>query len=51
VVGFDIGCHEAVITVSAIFFVTSTTVVLIEFVIKSNNVFMTANVKTNHLTV
>jgi len=34
VVGFDIGCHEAIITVSLIFFVTSTTVVLIEFVIK-----------------
>jgi len=34
VVGFDIGCHEAIITVSWIFFVTSTTVVLIEFIIK-----------------
>jgi len=34
VFGFDIGCHEAIITVSWIFFVTSTTVVLTEFVIK-----------------
>jgi len=34
VVGFDIGCHEALITVSWIFFVTSTTVVHIEFDIK-----------------
>jgi len=32
-------------------FVTSTTVVLIEFVIKSYNGFMTANVKTSHLAV
>jgi len=34
VVGFDIGCHLAIITVSWIFFLTSSTVVLIEFVIK-----------------
>jgi len=34
VVGFDTGCHEAIITVSWIFFVTSTTVLLIYFVIK-----------------
>jgi len=34
VVGFDISCHEAIIAVSWIFFVTSTTVVLIEFLIK-----------------
>jgi len=33
VVGFDIGCHEAIITVMNIFRI-STTVVLIEFVIK-----------------
>jgi len=29
VVGFDIGCHEAIITVTLIFFVTSTKVVLL----------------------
>jgi len=50
-VGFDIGCHEAIITVSWIFFVTSTTVALIEIVIKMYNGFMTPNVKTNQLTV
>jgi len=34
VVGFDIGCHKAIITVSWIFFMNSTTVIIIEFVIK-----------------
>jgi len=49
VFGFDIGCHEAIIMVTWILFVTSTKVVLlIEFLsLKSYNGFMTANVKTN----
>jgi len=46
-VGFDIGCHEAIITVINI---RDLNYIHIEFV-KSYNGFMTANVKSNHLTV
>jgi len=47
VVGFNIGYHEAIITVSWIFFFWTTTVLQIE----CYNGLMTANVKTNHMTV
>jgi len=48
VVGFDIGCHEAIITVSLICFFSSTTVVwyTLNLSLKSYNGF-----KANHMTV